>query len=234
MAVAIVHYSHNHFQTLPSLNQARESFLKSGGDELVQGVFKDFFIKHKMEYTFGLAMPHRHFNIPPGQLMVNYNGTATAWNATPGDGMDKPQPAAWSFSPAGELVPIEFSYSKGHKFEFGEKESVFVAEFRRLLDGRDLRDVFGLCEYPGDDFEGTCEITIGSANINLKPKDVRQSTTGAKFSTDQFLIQYPEGLEGVDTAFFFSPPLIKRGCRCVCDNREDPHGHGAHVTTQSG
>lgn len=127
MAVAIVHYSHNHFQTLPSLNQARESFLKSGGDELVQGVFKDFFIKHKMEYTFGLAMPHRHFNIPPGQLMVNYNGTATAWNATPGDGMDKPQPAAWSFSPAGELVPIEFSYSKGHKFEFGEKESVFVA-----------------------------------------------------------------------------------------------------------
>ncbi|KAH8781591.1 hypothetical protein BGZ57DRAFT_926373 [Hyaloscypha finlandica] len=54
-----------------------------------------------------------------------------------------------------------------------------------------------------------------SANINLKPKD------------------YPEGLMGIDTAWFFSPPLRKRGCRCTCDNRTAPHGHGAHVITQS-
>jgi len=36
----------------------------------------------------------------------------------------------------------------------------------------------------GDDFEGTCEITMGSANINLKPKDVRQSSTELASTTN--------------------------------------------------
>ncbi|KAF2844423.1 hypothetical protein T440DRAFT_327514 [Plenodomus tracheiphilus IPT5] len=216
MAVAIAPYSQNHFQSLPSLNDARDKFLELDGDGLVKNVFHDFFINNGMERTFGLAMPHRHFDILPGQVMVNYNGTSTAWNATPGEGMDKPQPASWSFSSTGELLPIEFSYSKGHKVEIGEKETAFVADFKRLLDEKNLTKMFGLCEYPGDDFEGTCEITMGSANINLKPKD------------------YPEGLKGADTAWFFSPPLLKRGCRCTCDNRAEPHGHGAHVITQSG
>jgi len=45
-----------------------------------------------------------------------------------------------------------------------------------LLIGQNLTEIFGLYEYPGDDFKGTCEITIGLANINLKPKDIRQSS----------------------------------------------------------
>jgi hypothetical protein len=112
----------------------------------------------------------------------------------------------------------------------GERERAFVADFKRLLDGQNLVGMFGLCEYPGDDFEGTCEITMGSANINLKPKDVRQSSTELASTTNLSPTQYPEGLKETDTAWFFSPPLRKRGCRCTCDNRTDPHGH---VITQS-
>jgi hypothetical protein len=184
MAAAVAGYSHNHFQSLLNLNSARDNFLKLNGDKLVEDVFKDFFITNDMDRIFGLAMPHRHFDILPGQIIVNYNGTSTAWNATPGEGMDEPQPAIWSFSSSGELVPHEFRYSKGHKFEMGEKERAFVAEFKRLLDGQNLAGMFGLCEYPGDDFEGTCEITMGSANINLKPKDVRQSSTELASTTN--------------------------------------------------
>jgi hypothetical protein len=88
-------------------------------------------------------------------------------------------------------------------------------------------------EYPGDDFEGTCEITMFSANINLKPKDVRQSSTELAPTTNLSPTQHPKGLMGIDTAWFFSPPLRKRGCRCTCDNRTASHGHGAHVITQS-
>jgi hypothetical protein len=215
MAAAVAGYSHDYFHSLPDLNSARDNFLKLNGPKLVEDVFKDFFIANGMDRTFGLAMPHRHFDILPGQMIVNYNGTSTAWNASPGEGMDEPQPAIWSFSSSGEFVPHEFRYSKGHKFEMGEKERAFVAKFKRLLDEKNVAGMFGLCEYPGDDFEGTCEITMFSANINLKPKD------------------YPEGLMGIDTAWFFSPPLRKRGCRCTCDNRTAPHGHGAHVITQS-
>ncbi|KAN0095803.1 hypothetical protein V8E51_016514 [Hyaloscypha variabilis] len=63
----------------------------------------------------------------------------------------------------------------------GEKERAFVAEFKRLLDKKNVAGMFGLCEYPGDYFEDTCEIAMFSAHINLKPKD------------------YPEGLIGIDT-----------------------------------
>ncbi len=83
-------------------------------------------------------MTHRHFDI-------NYNGTSTAWDATPGEGMDEPQPAVWSFSSSGELVPDEFRYAKGHKFEMGEEERAFVAEFKRLLDGQNLAEMFLAC-----------------------------------------------------------------------------------------
>ncbi|KAL5351012.1 hypothetical protein ACLOAV_004586 [Pseudogymnoascus australis] len=171
MAAAVASYSHHHFQNLPDLTSARDHFLKSNGPDLVKDVLPDFFIAHGMDRTFGAAMPHRHFNIRPGEVMVSYNGTSTAWNVSPGEGMDKPQPAIWSFSSSGDLVPHEFKYSKGHRFEMGEKERAFVADFKRLLDENNVAGVFGLCEYPGDDFEGTCEISTASANINLTPKD---------------------------------------------------------------
>jgi hypothetical protein len=93
MAAAVAGYSHNHFQSLPNLNSARDNFLKLNGNKLVEDVFKDFFITNGMDRIFGLAMPHRHFDILPGQIIVNYNGTSTAWNATPSEGMDEPQPA---------------------------------------------------------------------------------------------------------------------------------------------
>jgi hypothetical protein len=232
MAVGIGDYSHDHFKNLPNLNDARDNFLKVNGEKLVGNIFKDFFVENSMGRTFGLAMPHRHFDIPPGHLMVNYNGTSTAWIVPSGEGMDEPQPTSWSFSPAGNLLPTEFSYSKGHKVQMGEKEITFVTKFKQLLDEKNLTEMFGLCEYPGDDFEGTCEITMGSANINLKPKDVRHPPFERHPLTQS--IQYPEGLKGTDTAWFFSPPLLTRGCRCTCDNRTDPHSHGAHVITQSG
>jgi hypothetical protein len=78
MAAAIAGYSHDHFLSLPNLNSTRDNFLKLNGDKLVEDVFKDFFITNSIDRTFGLAMPHRHFDIIPGQIIVNYNSTSTA------------------------------------------------------------------------------------------------------------------------------------------------------------
>ncbi|KAF9733863.1 hypothetical protein PMIN01_08206 [Paraphaeosphaeria minitans] len=192
--ITIAPYSWEHFQALPSLDAARDRFLELGGAKFVKDDCLDLFTRYEMQRTFGLAMLHRHNDILPGQKM----------NKDPGAGMDEPQPAIWGYTPAGELAPTEFSYAKGHKVQLGGKEREFAAELLRKLDERGLIGVFGLCAYPGDDFEGRCEITQNSANINLKPQD------------------------------FFSPPLITRGCRCTCDNRTTPHGHGTHVITQSG
>jgi hypothetical protein len=70
-------------------------------------------------------------------------------------------------------VSHKFRYSKRHKFEIREKKQAFVAEFKRLLNRQNLAKVFGLYKYLRDDFKGTCKITIGLANINLKPNNVR-------------------------------------------------------------
>lgn len=172
MGITVAPFSHEHFQSLPPLNAAVENYHNLDGPKLVQGVFKEFFVKHGMEYTFGLALPHRHFDLKPGTRLVSYNGVSTPWPTEPGIGMQEPSPSNWSFSADGKLFPTEFRYAKGHTFHMGEREEAFVAEFKAELDRLGLGQLFGLCEYPGNDFEGSFEITRGNSNINLEPKDV--------------------------------------------------------------
>ncbi|KAI0528351.1 hypothetical protein GGR58DRAFT_519114 [Xylaria digitata] len=214
MAVAVAEYSHTHFQGLPTLEAARSKFETKNGPKLIE-VTKDFFVREGMDRTFGLALMHRHFDIGEGEKLVEYEGTSAVWPSVV-NGMEDPHPHIWSFSQSGNLTPTEFRYSNGQSTKMGEKELAFFTKFKGLLDQYEVTDLFGLAQYPGDDFNGTCEITVGNTNINLKPAD------------------YPEDLVSVDTVWFFSEPLWKRGCRCTCNANGDNHPHGRHVYTRSG
>ncbi len=66
----------------------------------------------------------------------------------------------------------KFKYSKGYKFEIGEKEHIFIAKFKRLLNKKNVAGIFSLYKYLGDNFKSIYKITIFSANINLKLKDI--------------------------------------------------------------
>ncbi|KAI1748549.1 hypothetical protein F4782DRAFT_550660 [Xylaria castorea] len=46
---------------------------------------------------------------------------------------------------------------------------VFIKDFFQILRQNNVIGLLGLCQYPGDDFEGRVEITEGRANINLHP-----------------------------------------------------------------
>lgn len=70
--MSIGEYSVDHFQTLPSLEVARTNFVKLNGDDLVKDVFKKFFVEQGMDRTFGLAMLHRHFDLEPDEMLVDY------------------------------------------------------------------------------------------------------------------------------------------------------------------
>ncbi|KAK5988187.1 hypothetical protein PT974_12327 [Cladobotryum mycophilum] len=212
MAVAVGEYSVSHFQSLPSLEAVRANFSNLDGDELVKNVFKDFFVEHGMDRKFGLTMIHRHFDLAPGEKLVDYDGTSVPWQG-PDRGLSAPQPCIWAFSANGELKPTEFRYSEAGNFTMGEDELLFIQKFKALLESYGATEVFGLCLYPGDDFNGLCEITVGRANINLKPAD------------------WPKTLKAVDTAWFFSEPVWKRGCRCFCDDYASDHSHNRHVLT---
>ena len=76
------------------------------------------------------------------------------------------------------MLPYEFHYSPDDDVNEEDgtpdnpKYSAFIKSFNQLLREKDALGLFGLCRYPGDDFEGRVEITEGRANINLRPNDV--------------------------------------------------------------
>ncbi|KAM5477015.1 hypothetical protein MauCBS54593_000286 [Microsporum audouinii] len=217
-------YMPGHFQALPTLEAARAKFKSINGDELVKNVFRPFFIDGGMEKRLGLAILHRHFDLNVDERLVDYNGTSLPWPAARAQGIEEPYASIWSKAADGTFRPTEYRYSQNPEAAaIGPAELDFMKEFDRLLQQHDASDIFGLCLYPGDDFEGSCEITVGRANINLKPADVRAQA-----------LQYPSDLQVVDTAWFFSAPLWTRGCRCTCNARAENHPHGVHVYTVSG
>ncbi|KAK5738258.1 hypothetical protein LTR17_006135 [Elasticomyces elasticus] len=171
MAAVITSYSHAFVQRLPMLESAREEYLGAGGDDLI-GQFRDLFVRAGMDTKFGLSMIHRHFDLPEGHQLVEYNGTSTPWSPIPG--MEQPKPHMWAFDREdGLLKPTEFRYTKqADDITFGREELDFLLELKGKLDELGLLHLFGVARYPGDEFPGSCEITQGMTNINLQPKDM--------------------------------------------------------------
>lgn len=52
-------------------------YFAAGGDALIDKLFKNFFVLAGMDTKFGLFMVHRHFDLPEGKKVVEYNGTST-------------------------------------------------------------------------------------------------------------------------------------------------------------
>ncbi|KAM5447690.1 hypothetical protein McanMca71_006028 [Microsporum canis] len=125
--------------------------------------------------------------------LVNYNGTSLPWPA-PTQGVEEPYISVWSKAADGTFRPNEYRYSQDYKeAAIDLAELGFIKEFDKLVQRHDASDLFGLCLYPGDDFEGSCEITVGRANINLKPADVRTPSLNVTLDPNEAL-QYPSDL----------------------------------------
>lgn len=171
MAAAVAAYSHDHFNSLTTINEAHNHFANISGQDHVE-LFKTFFVQAGMDRRFGLAMLHRHFSMEPGEKLVEYKGTSTPWDGRLSE-MKEPQPAMWSFDKKGQLRPTEFHYSETEDGNFTSEDLKFIAQFKIEIDRRKLTNVFGLARYPGDNFDGSCEFTQGRTNINLRPEDVK-------------------------------------------------------------
>ena len=220
-----------HYQQLPSLETARGRLLKNGGEALVEDVFRPFFQEHKMERRFGLQIAHRHFDVEQDEKVVHYGSCAVPWKAS--EGMPEPQPTVWAFM-GGCARPVEFRHTTSEMTELGPPESRFMDAFSRLQEHQGTPGLFALCEYPGDDFEGSCEITQGRCNINLRPRDVSIALIDKGTRITDSKSQFPDNLTAVNTTWFFEENLWKRGCRCTCNASSSGHPHGVHVITRQG
>ncbi|KAF2179622.1 hypothetical protein K469DRAFT_798258 [Zopfia rhizophila CBS 207.26] len=205
--------SSDHFQSLPPLEEAHSRFISQSGDDLVANVFRPFFLEHGVERRFGLLMLHRHFKLQLGEKLVHYGPCATPWKEI--DSMPEATPIVWGVF-RGRPHALEYKYSKGVTSDLSPNDLHFMDGFHQLQVEQGVDGMFGLCKYPGDDFEGSCEITQGRANVNLAPKN------------------YSEDLIAIDTTWFFEEGLWKRGYRCTCNAAAENHPHGTHVITMQG
>lgn len=167
--MSLSEYTHEHFHSLPTIEQAGARFVSIDGQQLVHGLLRDLFVNRGMDSTFGLCLMHRHAELETTERLVHYHETASPWKDFTGLPV---KPVMWSTSTDGSIRPTEFRYSSQQELVFDEKITSFIEEFNSLAGRNDASGLFGLVEHPGDHFETTCEITQGRTNINLLLADV--------------------------------------------------------------
>lgn len=220
-------YDPSAYNRLPLLPDAGKMFDVKHGDGLLEE-FRLLFQQYKTDRTFGLVLNHRHFDISPNERLVEYQGTLVPWQNM----VANTKPSSWFVSEDDECLPYEFYYSPRDDKDDSPNQpeySDFVKSFNQLLRQKDAFGLFGLCRYPGDDFEGRVEITEGRANINLHPNDVRLTQTALDLILALTHYQAPTYLASRPAAWFFSPNLLGK-CVCICGG--DGHtkaNHRGHV-----
>ena len=90
---------------------------------------------------------------------------------------DKLYPVAWKIvttsSGADKWMPYEFAWrpqsqTPAHIVDItSPKYASFLTEYTAALKSKGMHDILGLRAWPGNDFKGTIEITVGKLNINL-------------------------------------------------------------------
>jgi hypothetical protein len=167
------------YDDLPSLHTAESHFKSKDAFSIIANEIKKCFEDSQMEYTFGLALLHRHFHLSPRERLVDSNGTSSPWNIDSHPFASYLQPTSWRLNNAGTLEPYEFELDpegtsmKWSKSSEGANEvSNFAKKLFSLLEENKVDGIFGLTKYPGNDFKGALEITEGRTSIDVKPEKV--------------------------------------------------------------
>jgi hypothetical protein len=167
-------YEPDIFVALPGLASAGVMFRALGAEALVASEFRNLFLEHEMDRTYGLILLHRHFDLKDSERLVEYRGTSVPWQHD--ELYENVVPSTWLICHDGAIRPYEFTYAP-HRVDAdpdpkSPERARFLQAFQRLLQKHNAIGLLGLCRYPGDDFSGRIEITRGRANINLLPRDV--------------------------------------------------------------
>ena len=165
-------YSTSVFNSLPELHHAHEDFVANGGPELVNNVLGPLIVQHRLEFTLGVGLLHRHFDLSDKEKLVEFNNVSMPWMHQQGDRHSGGRilPCAWMIDGTG-LVPYEFYFSPlchDTKADLAVM-APFLHNFIRCTKDEGLEETIGLRFFPRPGFTGALEMTEGRANINLTP-----------------------------------------------------------------
>ena len=78
MATAVLAYSAQHYNSLPSIADASRS-LKPADIALLTTTIGQVFVKHKVQKLFSIILLHNHFSLDENEILVNYESVAVPW-----------------------------------------------------------------------------------------------------------------------------------------------------------
>jgi len=171
MATAVLPYSTQHYNSLPSIADAGRS-LKPADIALLTTTIGQVFVKHKVQKLFGIILLHNHFSLDENEILVNIGSVAVPWK-TPSlaEQLRDVKGSAWRFTEQG-IAPYEFAYDVSSLPDVSGFQP-FISELRALLDRLGLTEKLGICVFTSEDLDSTTrvEFTQGRANITL-PFDI--------------------------------------------------------------
>ncbi|GAB1312350.1 hypothetical protein MFIFM68171_02560 [Madurella fahalii] len=144
-------YDPSVYDGLSSIADAVKKFDAVDGESLVSDSFRELFLQHNMDRTFGLALLHRHFDLSTDERLVEYHGTSIPWRQETASSHIRP--TNWLLTKDGSVRSYEFYYPSSHDdgvdAEAGDpKYRPFIRAFEALLLQKNVMDLFGLCRYP--------------------------------------------------------------------------------------
>lgn len=171
----IASYQHEVFDSLPDVTTAATTVRDKQGEQLIRSAVKSLLLKYSLNDKIGVALVHRHFDLKPDEVMVDYHGVATPWNSALLDHYNtfgSVQPLSWVIVD-GKPQPYEFYYSTENAADdtgIFDLPDAFVAEYETILKAGKLEGYLGLRALrgqPGNGVEGTMEFTQRYATFTV-------------------------------------------------------------------
>ncbi len=180
MVASFVPYQADRFSSLSNLRDSRHAFLEHDGERAVS-LALDLIEKHNLTQKYGISLLHRHFDIGRDEVLVDVNGTTTAWKAYQSDlAMEDSRferyggfvaPHSWMVVGSGHIMPYEFRFYNNNAEQPDvpslSVEPSFVDEFSAILREQGLDQVLGLCSFDREPRVRLVEVTEGEANITF-------------------------------------------------------------------
>jgi hypothetical protein len=154
-------YSVDAFNKINSLGTSHTTFEERGGPALVGSAFRDLLVQHGLTHLVGICLVHRHFPLGEEQILVDANGTSTAWTLSKEQRQQQPpegfghsyekhkgliKPMCWTVDDAGFFRPYEFYFEPYATTAPDQtlhgvfsRHADFFTQFRDLLDRYQLR-----------------------------------------------------------------------------------------------
>lgn len=166
MAIPILPYSVEHYNSLPELCEAEDQFKSSGASEILFTEIGPALVRHHVENILGVVLLHNHFLLNQNEKLVDVGHVAIPC----AEELPNVSASSWRFIDEG-IAPYEFVRS-ATETSLAQMEP-FLAEFRTIINKRSLDHVFGICSLKEESIDGpvTTEFTSGRANITL-PFDI--------------------------------------------------------------